>query len=331
MLRFLAVLLPLLLLLLRSCSAQERSVQIAGILELESNLWTEELWDFTTRSLRENWFLEIFPILTMQRSSLQATNIDFVLKNSGCDPTKATQAYWETRQGNSDQLPPNAVIGSFCSGASISLARVATLENVFQVSPVSTSAQLSDVDEFPHFARLLAPDNAQGEVGALVSALRMFGWKRISIISTDKQFAKDLENEFRKLWTSSRDDTTVEYATTVRSKADGSLDEASAMAALRDIPTDHPERNSRIILLSAHSQDAFPILEMAQNMGVQPDTIWVGPSAWIGNTDLLQNVSWIPPNPGFLGVIPHRNEEGKLHQLFLEKMQADQLSEGSQI
>jgi ABC-type branched-subunit amino acid transport system substrate-binding protein len=319
------------LLLLGNVSAQNqerRSIQIAGIMDTENLQWSTELWDFTIKSLQEDWLLDLYPILGVERETLSNTNFTFTLANGACDPTTTVRSYWKIREDEPfPDMPPHALIGAYCSGSSMALATIAGLEEVVQVSHASTSSELSDKEQFPFFLRMLAPDNHLGEVGALVSSLRMFGWKRVSIMATDLQFAKDWEKEFRNMWTSQHDDYIVEYSTTIRTDIDEAIDLESARQAIAGIPTKHPEKNSRVILLAAHSQHAFPILEMAHMMQTQPDTIWVGPSSWIGKElPSLQDNSWIPPNPGFLGAIPFQNVNGMFYKNFLQKLQDDQRS-----
>jgi Receptor family ligand binding region len=128
------------------------------------------------------------------------------IANDNCDDTTASRAYWDLRHEtnnynttivkynttndrnsgilNQMTVPQrmHGIVGSRCSGASIAIARLAGLEEIPQVSPVSTSARLSNDDEFPYFSRLAAPDSTRGQVGALVALLNLFGWERVAAL-----------------------------------------------------------------------------------------------------------------------------------------------------
>ena len=177
---------------------------------------------------------------------------------------------------------------------------------------------------------MLAPDDHSGEVGALVAALRMYEWDRISIIATETQYARDWVKEFRSIWEGEQDTFTgqVAYSTTVRlNSVTHNVDEYSVKQALNEVPIDNPQVNSRIILLAAHSQHAYPILKIASNIGFQPDTIWVGPSAWIGALEFSKDdtTSWMKHQyPGYFGVVPYQHVRGFRQQTFLAKLREDQ-------
>lgn len=55
-----------------------------------------------------------------------------------------------------------AVVGAFCSGASMAIATDANSQDFFQISYASTNEALSDVDQYRYFARTAASDAIQG-------------------------------------------------------------------------------------------------------------------------------------------------------------------------
>lgn len=111
-------------------------------------------------------------------------------------------------------------------------------------------------------------------MGAVVQTLRWFDWSRVSILSTDTIYAKDYVSEFRKLWEGADIGGQVTYSNVIRLDANGRLDMDSVDTALRGVPADDPANNSRIILLVAQNQHAYPILKRAEETGFQPDTVW---------------------------------------------------------
>jgi ABC-type branched-subunit amino acid transport system substrate-binding protein len=151
----------------------QESIRIAGIYDLAKFPWGRDIFEFTIEKLRAEYGYE---------------DLTYDLADGKCDETSAVRGYWDLRTNN---VPVHGIVGARCSGASVSLARIAGLEQVTQVSPASTSSRLSNKEEFPFFSRMVAPDDSRGEVGALVSTLRWFGWQRVTILSTDTLYAKD--------------------------------------------------------------------------------------------------------------------------------------------
>lgn len=92
--------------------------------------------------------------------------VEYQLENSRCDETQAVRSYWNIRTNHlrkQGKRPMHGIIGARCSGPSMSLARVSSLEEVPQLSPASNAARLSNKLEFPFFSRLMAPNNQNGE------------------------------------------------------------------------------------------------------------------------------------------------------------------------
>eukprot|EP00957_Ditylum_brightwellii_P062893 4772180-Ditylum_brightwellii.AAC.1 len=159
----------------------------------------------------------------------------------------------------------------------------------------SSSAQLSDKSDFPSFYRLVGPDNARGQVGALISLLLTFGWDRVSVINTDTQYTKDLATAFGNKWTGD-----IAYSHTVSIRPNGTVEDTSIDQALDGMPVDDPRVNSRIIVLLAHHQHAYTILQRAQQRKFQPDTVWVGTDGWTGRS-FGSDTEWMPDIPGYIG------------------------------
>jgi ABC-type branched-subunit amino acid transport system substrate-binding protein len=291
-------------------------IYIAGIFDTTNFDWGEELFEYTIEGIRKGWFNDFW--------ALQEPNLRYAVADADCDETAAARSYWELRQQNNDR-PPHGIVGARCSGASKSLARIAGLEGVPQISPASTSSKLSDKDEFPYVSRLVAPDDARGEVGALAAMMRALGWDHVTILSTDMPFAKELTIEFRKVWEGPQNKFSVPYWNTIRLALDGSVDQDSVRQVLDEVQT---KTNSRVILLVAHNEHAYPILEIANQINFQPDTIWVGPSSWVGQKPINKTDfgDWLPRYPGYLGARPFRNED-EIHQQFLSGLREWQASQ----
>ena len=116
------------------------------------------------------------------------------------------------------------------------------------------------------------------------------------------------------------------HSDTLRLAPDGTIDAESIRSTLEGIP----DAAGRVILLAAHSQHAFKVLEEAKNVDFQPDTIWVGGSSWApryGDQDFLWAKDTIP---GYLGVAPFRNRD-EHYDDFLVALQAWQKARGKPV
>jgi hypothetical protein len=276
-------------------------IRIGGIFDTTTYDWGPALFQATVQLINER---KIDALASPEQSLV------YSLANAKCDETQAARAYWTIRTENNNK-PPHGLIGARCSGASITLARLSGLEGVPQLSAASNVATLSDTDQFPFFSRLVAPNNEAGEVGALIAMLRAFDWEQITILATDTQFAQGFATEFKKLWNGPHDDGWFGkvYSDSIRVQPDGLIDQNSVQQVLEGIPVNDPSVNSRIILLVAHVEHAFAILEKAERSNFQPDTIWVGTSSWIGRSDPNTTFSWLSDRPGYLGVSLLRNRD----------------------
>lgn len=132
---------------------------------------------------------------------------------------------------------------------------------------------------------------------------------------------QDVSTEFRRLWQGD-----VPYIGTIRLQEDGSIDEESLIKVLNEAPDD-PTDKSRVVLLIAHGQHAFPILKIATERKFQPDSIFVGTQAWVGRLD-EGDTSWLPEFPGYIGVTPFRNYEDDYYKEFLNRLQEYQAARG---
>ena len=273
---------------------------IAGVFDLSFYDWVQDIFDYQFNVVINN----------SEETVTDKSKFVYTLHDSNCDETSAVRGYWNARTQNGN-VAPHGVIGCRCSGASIAVARIATLEVVPQISPYSTSSKLSNKQEFPYFSRLLSPDGPLGETGAVVAMLRYFQWERVTLLLTDTQYATDWSVDFRKLWNGKHQDASGKWfgetnSATVDLQSDGTITTDSIKKALSSIPTD-PVVSSRIIVLVAHTSHAHQILQIAKEIKFQPDTIWTGPSSWV-DRDLPTDLSkWLPKYPGYIGIAPYRN------------------------
>lgn len=292
-----------------------RKVYLAGIFDTEAFHWGPELFKIVVDMLNDHedgWFDDIFD---------DGTQIEYLIGNAACRGPEAATAYWNVREQFDGLI--HGVVGCRCSSASFSVATIAGLENVPMISFASTSYKLSNADDYPLFSRVVSPDNERGEVGALVEMLRGFGWSRVSIMFTDKLYARDFSAEFQRLWNANGRDTAHQFSA-VKINDDDDVDRASVEQAFAAAPKDSAQK-SRIILLFGHNKHVYQILQHAQRTGFQPDAVWVGAQGWVGR--LPADTRWIPPVPGYIGITPYRNKNS-VYQDFLDRVAASQAAEG---
>ena len=101
---------------------------LAGILDKDNFDWADIIFNVTIELLNNasnGWHDE----------DVSGVEFEYRIEDSACDASQALAAYWKLR-------PMHGIIGARCSGASIQLARMGTVENVPQISMSSSSAKL---------------------------------------------------------------------------------------------------------------------------------------------------------------------------------------------
>jgi len=305
------------------------NIRLLGLFDTDNWDWGEELFNYTMSMINDpndGWQDDIL--------GNDTAFIEWEVKNSACDGTTASRAYWAYRTEH-DDTPPHGLVGCRCSSASISSANVAGLEGVVQVSPASTAKELGDRAEYPFFARTVASNLFFSK--AIVATLRGLDWDRVSVLQTDTPFSTGLSIDFQQLWTGEHDDASgiwegeIAYSHSIVINRDDTVNEESAEKALKGVPTDDPINNSRVILLIAHDQHAFSVLKTAAEMNFQPDTIWIGVDAWSNAypRDMDEFMSLFPSDahPGYLGITPYLNKNDDKSN-FLPTLQEAQNRDG---
>ena len=259
--------------------------------------------------------------------------LNTTVEDGACDGATAGPLYFKLK--NQWASPLHGIVGTRCSGASMAVARIAGLEKINQISFSATSAKLSDPAEFPYFTRTVAPDDGNGQVGAIVALLRHFGWTHVSVLYTDTAYTRGLHTEFSKAWTGDHGEwegeITEEHAVTWKSVVDRTLDFDNLKNIMGAVFGDRPlGRRTKVVVLMAHNQHAFPILKFAHQEGFQDDdTIWIATDGWAGKppTAAHGGDSWMPTFPGYLGVVPYRNKASEYHD-YLSRLNEHERSKG---
>ena len=152
-------------------------------------LWAEDLVKYTVQRITDP--NDRFPYPDDDDDGIfifsnGTASIDWKFKNATCEPNDSARAYWDiVQQWNTNNTnnngttttttttrAPHGLIGAYCSSASKELAVLSSVQKVPQLSPVSSSAVLSNKTQYQYFSRRVGPDKEFGQVGALVSLLR---------------------------------------------------------------------------------------------------------------------------------------------------------------
>ncbi|EOD15625.1 hypothetical protein EMIHUDRAFT_451652 [Emiliania huxleyi CCMP1516] len=112
---------------------------------------------------------------------LPNTQLLLAHRDSRCDPAFGSDAAYQLLHHAFDGAGCDALVGAYCSSASIPAARLAELTATPQVSHSSQSPELSG-DDFPFFARVVTSDSLMAV--ALAEATRnLLGVKRVATIA----------------------------------------------------------------------------------------------------------------------------------------------------
>lgn len=93
------------------------SIYLAGLLDLTSYWWAEDIFQVTVDLYNEGFFTDV------NGQPMNNRTVTYKLRDSKCDETEVIRAYWKLRQEN-DDTPPDGVVGTRCSGPAMSLASI---------------------------------------------------------------------------------------------------------------------------------------------------------------------------------------------------------------
>ena len=111
----------------------------------------------------------------------------FAVKDSHCNRGYAYMGAQELVQTSFSGLGANAVIGAFCSSASMAASDFLKHYKTPLLSPASTSMELSDSDAYPYFARL--PPTDEWQTLAMADLVEhLLGVERVATVNSDDAY-----------------------------------------------------------------------------------------------------------------------------------------------
>ena len=305
-------------------------------------LWAEDLVKYTVQRITDP--NDRFPYPDDDDDGIfifsnGTASIDWKFKNATCEPNDSARAYWDiVQQWNTNNTnnngttttttttrAPHGLIGAYCSSASKELAVLSSVQKVPQLSPVSSSAVLSNKTQYPYFSRLVGPDNEFGQVGALVSLLRNFSWSHVGVVFTNEQYSRDFAKTFQDLWKQKRIDkprASIAYSYEITVSDDDMVDLESVLSFMSDSRVTDRHINARGIVLIARESHALDILQKVRENGkgtaFPPESIWIGTDAWVEKTKYQEGNDKL--EPGYIGLTFYQDRLSPEYVRFFERI-----------
>ena len=202
---------------------------------------------------------------------LPGVKLTMVLRDTETLPTKGAEQAYDHIQ--TDKVV--ALVGAASSGVSKSVALIASIFNIPQVSYSSTAPTLSNKEFYPYFLRVVVPDQVQAQ--GLVALYKRMGWKRTALISTEDTYGMGAIDKFQEFAGS-------DVETVVRVTYAPSGSPTSALNAIK-------ASTANVILLNCVYNDCQNVLVEAAAMGLtgKPYT-WIATDGW-SNFNTFQNAA----------------------------------------
>eukprot|EP00163_Fabomonas_tropica_P014677 TRINITY_DN2669_c0_g1_i1.p1 TRINITY_DN2669_c0_g1~~TRINITY_DN2669_c0_g1_i1.p1 ORF type:complete len:1253 (+),score=231.12 TRINITY_DN2669_c0_g1_i1:224-3982(+) len=197
------------------------------------------------------------------------------------------------------------LIGAASSAVSASISYLASALKIPQISYSSTSASLSNKNEFPYFLRTVPPDSLQAE--GLIAFIKHMGWKKTSVLGENSIYGQGLVNEV--MASAAARGIGIAYS--------GVFDANNIHAALEGCRT----AGSRIIILAAQGANVQIAYTAIKTLHMKAPEF-----QWLGSDGVMQSVAGYSHDvrtavPGTVGIVPDAGEDGSKYQKFLQLWQ----------
>ena len=173
--------------------------------------------------------------------------------NTNCDARKQTLFY--------DVV---GIVGGIYSGVSMSIASISTIFQIPQISPISTSAILSDKASYPYFLRVVPPDTYQSQ--AMIQLLAFYNWTYISTINSEGAYGSSAIKQVHRLSKS--------MGICIAYKRE--INHLTTAGEYRNIVRNlRMHSNAHVIVVFAFTTHMQKLLSAADSMGVYGEFIWI--------------------------------------------------------
>ncbi|XP_072037386.1 metabotropic glutamate receptor 3-like [Amphiura filiformis] len=226
--------------------------------------------------------LQMVPLVVSTSVSVVSRSGSVVTTSASVVNTSASVAGTSTFVCNVSEEAPAVIgmVGAQRSSSTMQAALVLGRYQIPQVSFLSTSDELSNVDRYPYFLRTVAPDRFQ--VRVMIDILRHFGWKYVSFLNSDDSFGKSAQRAFRQQ--AEELDICLGIVRTISLYADHVTYDQVIFDLLNKSTT-----KTTVVLLFAQLETVYGILSAATRANAYRSFIWIGGDGW-GNYNDLEGV-----------------------------------------
>lgn len=119
--------------------------------------------------------------------------VELISKDTQTNPQMAVE---RTKELLKEEVP--AIVGAVADQVTIKIARLAANNRVVQISPASTSAEISNLPDKDYLFRTVSSNALQGRAQARMAKELGRGLKRVSVIHVDDSYGREVANAFKE-------------------------------------------------------------------------------------------------------------------------------------
>lgn len=171
------------------------------------------------------------------------------------------------------------VVGASSSGVTMALANMFRVFNIPQISPQSTSSDISNIVRFPFLARTVPSDSVQ--VHAIMALLRHMKWTFVSIVYENSNYGT--RGFYELSGVAALNGICFEKILQVRVNEPGISQYLEIIKALLD------EKNkAKAVIVYLDYTNADYLFEAADRNGLNRTIYWLGVDGWAGRMSVVK-------------------------------------------
>lgn len=136
--------------------------------------------------------IETGALLAADQARQAGFEVEVLSRDSATDPGVGRDA--AKKLVEVDRVP--AIVGALSSGVTLAVSSVTTASNVVQISPASTSPQITTLEDNDYLFRTCPSDALQGRVQGQLAA--NMGYQTASVLYVNNAYGKGLADNFKK-------------------------------------------------------------------------------------------------------------------------------------
>ena len=212
---------------------------------------------------------------------LPGIRLAFDIRDSGLRVNKALDETFgfvigNVSLGDGQLYRVSGIIGETQSSISIFMASLLRLFRIPQVSPFSTSSELSDKSLYSYFLRIPPSDKYQSE--ALADLVDYFNWTYIITINSDDDYGRDGIGQFKTILQGrNRTKRCVAASFSIPFPDFTQNDFDNAARTMTSSPL---VKNASAVVLFGHKEIANGMLDALQKRNLTRRLVWLGSDSW---------------------------------------------------